>query len=66
MAKRINEKTPTAAAEGLNPPIAKVAKKSIKKDQGVVFIGFDYTKSPIINKELIDFLLFVWADKGSI
>ncbi len=32
-AKRTMESTPTAAAEGLNPPIAKVARRFIKKSQ---------------------------------
>ena len=29
---RTREATPTAAAEGLNPPIAKVAKRFMKKE----------------------------------
>ena len=45
MAKRSKEATPTAAAEGLNPPIAKVAKRFIKGTKTLVSITEDYTNS---------------------
>ncbi len=60
-AKRTKESTPAAAAEGVNPPIAKVAKRFIEKSP---ILGIDFKRAYKISGHYLsiypNFFLFSW------